>query len=258
MACHARRRVRGHGPDLVFVNPHHCRRRHLGCPTWATRCRHCPRRPCWFHSLVGGVHRQPAHRGYVDDRVVPSFGAGVPHLLGHRVSRTGTQSGSLDYVESLANARRRRLQHRPRPTCCHWRCSIVLSIRRVPPFLAILGTALFSGIPRHRSHSPMSSPRSSASPIRGRFLNGVEAIYSAMANGHVASSTNATINDLFSRWRHVKHAHHGVADPRRAQLRRDHGTRGVSRAGSCCPLVRQRSHPMAVSSPHSGYDPPSV
>jgi len=75
---------------------------------------------------------------------------------------------------------------------------IVLSIRRVPPFLAILGTALFSGILASFTQ-PDVVDAFVGKPDQGALLNGVEAIYKAMATGHVAHSSNETINDLFSR-----------------------------------------------------------
>jgi NhaC family Na+:H+ antiporter len=68
----------------------------------------------------------------------------------------------------------------------------------VPPFLAILGTALFSGILASFTQ-PDVVKAFVAKPGQGSVLNGIEAIFSAMANGHVAHSANATINDLFSR-----------------------------------------------------------
>jgi NhaC family Na+:H+ antiporter len=74
---------------------------------------------------------------------------------------------------------------------------IVLSLRRVPPFLAILGTALFSGILASFTQ-PEVVKAFADHPGQGSVLNGIEAIYQAMANGHVAQSSNATINKLFT------------------------------------------------------------
>jgi Na+:H+ antiporter, NhaC family len=75
---------------------------------------------------------------------------------------------------------------------------IVLSFRRVPPFLAILGTALFSGILASFTQPDVVKALVDE-PGQGSVLNGVEAIYTAMATGHVAHSSNETINSLFSR-----------------------------------------------------------
>jgi NhaC family Na+:H+ antiporter len=75
---------------------------------------------------------------------------------------------------------------------------LVLSIKRVPPFLAILGTALFSGILAAFTQ-PDVVKAFVGKPGQGVVRTSIEAIYSAMATGHVAHSTNQTINDLFSR-----------------------------------------------------------
>jgi NhaC family Na+:H+ antiporter len=75
---------------------------------------------------------------------------------------------------------------------------VVLSLRRIPPFLAILSTALFSGILASFTQ-PDVVKAFVGKPGQGAVLNGIEAVYKAMANGHVAHSTNETINSLFSR-----------------------------------------------------------
>jgi NhaC family Na+:H+ antiporter len=75
---------------------------------------------------------------------------------------------------------------------------VVLSLRRVPPFLAVLGTALFSGILASFTQ-PDVVKAFVGKPHQGPLLNGVEAVLQSMANGHVAHSSNETINDLFSR-----------------------------------------------------------
>jgi NhaC family Na+:H+ antiporter len=67
----------------------------------------------------------------------------------------------------------------------------------VPPFLAIIGTALFSGILASFTQ-PEVVKAFADHPGQGSVLNGIEAIYQAMANGHVAQSSNATINKLFT------------------------------------------------------------
>ena len=79
---------------------------------------------------------------------------------------------------------------------------IVLSIRRVPPFLAILGTALFSGVLASVTQPDVVSDFV-GKPGQGRFLNGVEAIFSSMATGHVASSTTkpSTTSSRAAAWR---------------------------------------------------------
>jgi len=74
----------------------------------------------------------------------------------------------------------------------------VLSAIQVPPFLAIFGTALFSGILASFTQ-PEVVKALVDKPGQGPVLNGIEAIYKSMATGHVANSSNDTINALFSR-----------------------------------------------------------
>jgi len=75
---------------------------------------------------------------------------------------------------------------------------IVLSVVQVPPFLAIFGTAVFSGVLASFTQ-PDVVKALVGKPGQGPVLNGVEAIYKSMATGHVAHSSNDTINALFSR-----------------------------------------------------------
>ena len=82
-----------------------------------------------------------------------------------------------------------------------------------------------------RSRSRSSSRRSSTSPARDRVLTGIEAIYAAMANGFVSATGNETIDALFSRGGMAGDADDDLADPRRAELRRDHGGGRASSIG---------------------------
>jgi len=75
---------------------------------------------------------------------------------------------------------------------------IVLSFIQVPPFLAIFGTALFSGVLASFTQ-PEVVKALVGKPGQGPVLTGIEAIYTSMATGHVAHSSNDTINALFSR-----------------------------------------------------------
>ncbi|TML93532.1 MAG: Na+/H+ antiporter NhaC [Actinobacteria bacterium] len=75
---------------------------------------------------------------------------------------------------------------------------IVLAVRRVPPFLAIFGTAVLTGALASFTQSDVVRAFV-AKPGQGSFLNGIEATYKAMANGFVSTSGNKTIDDLFSR-----------------------------------------------------------
>jgi NhaC family Na+:H+ antiporter len=75
---------------------------------------------------------------------------------------------------------------------------IVLTFRQVPPFLAIFGVAVFSGI--LASFTQPDVVRAFVDePGQGAVLNGIEGLYESMANGFVSTSGNATIDDLFSR-----------------------------------------------------------
>ena len=75
---------------------------------------------------------------------------------------------------------------------------IVFSIRQVPPFLAIMAAAIFSGILASFTQ-PDVVKAFVDEPGQGAVLNGIEAVYGSMANGFVSTSGNATIDDLFSR-----------------------------------------------------------
>jgi Na+:H+ antiporter, NhaC family len=75
---------------------------------------------------------------------------------------------------------------------------IVLTFRQVPPFIAIFGVAVFSGI--LASFTQPDVVRAFVDePGQGAVLNGIEGVYESMANGFVSTSGNATIDDLFSR-----------------------------------------------------------
>jgi NhaC family Na+:H+ antiporter len=75
---------------------------------------------------------------------------------------------------------------------------VVLSVRKVPPFLAIFSCSLFAGV-----LALFTQPEVVATfigdPGRGPVVDGIEAVYTAMANGFVSESGNATIDALFSR-----------------------------------------------------------
>jgi Na+:H+ antiporter, NhaC family len=75
---------------------------------------------------------------------------------------------------------------------------IALSIWRVPPFLAIFGTAVLSGALASFTQ-PHVVEAFVGKPEQGAVLNGIEAIYKAMATGFVSSSGNEKVDALFSR-----------------------------------------------------------
>ena len=74
---------------------------------------------------------------------------------------------------------------------------VAITLRKVPPFLGIFGVAVFSGIlacftQRDAVEAFVDEPD------QGVVLDGIEAVYRALANGFVSASGNATIDDLFS------------------------------------------------------------
>jgi NhaC family Na+:H+ antiporter len=75
---------------------------------------------------------------------------------------------------------------------------VVVAWKQVPPFFAIFGVAIFSGV--LASFTQPDVVRAFVDePGQGVLLNGIEGIYDSMANGFVSTSGNATIDDLFSR-----------------------------------------------------------
>ncbi|HEY7044213.1 MAG TPA: Na+/H+ antiporter NhaC family protein [Nocardioidaceae bacterium] len=75
---------------------------------------------------------------------------------------------------------------------------IVFSFRRVPPFLAILGSALFAGILAPFTQWSMVQQFVNE-PGLGSVATGIKAIYASMATGFVSQSGNEKIDALFSR-----------------------------------------------------------
>ena len=107
---------------------------------------------------------------------------------------------------------------------------VIFSVRRVPPFLAIFSCALFAGVLALLHAAGRSWRRSSTSRARAPLLTGIEAIYAAMANGFVSDTGNETIDALFSRGGMAGMLTTIWLDPRRAELRRDHGGGGLPRS----------------------------
>jgi NhaC family Na+:H+ antiporter len=75
---------------------------------------------------------------------------------------------------------------------------VVLSIRKVPPFIAIFGCALFAGILACFTQ-PAVVEAFAGSPDQGRLTYSIEAVYAAMATGFVSDTGNETVDALFSR-----------------------------------------------------------
>jgi NhaC family Na+:H+ antiporter len=75
---------------------------------------------------------------------------------------------------------------------------IVVTMRRMPPFLGIFSVALLSGVFASFTQSDVVKAFVNK-PGQGAFMNGVDAIYQSMATGFVSHSGNAAIDSLFSR-----------------------------------------------------------
>ena len=74
---------------------------------------------------------------------------------------------------------------------------VVFTIKKVPPFLAILGSALFAGILACFTQWTVVKAFVD-DPALGPVATGIKAIYAAMATGFVSKSGNPAIDQLFS------------------------------------------------------------
>ena len=75
---------------------------------------------------------------------------------------------------------------------------VVFTLKKVAPFLAILGSALFAGILACFTQWTIVQAFV-ADPSLGPLATGMKAIYAAMATGFVSNTGNSTIDQLFSR-----------------------------------------------------------
>jgi NhaC family Na+:H+ antiporter len=75
---------------------------------------------------------------------------------------------------------------------------VVFTLRKVPPFLAILGSALFAGILACFTQWTIVQAFV-GEPSLGPVATGIKAIYAAMATGFVSNTGNSAIDQLFSR-----------------------------------------------------------
>ena len=75
---------------------------------------------------------------------------------------------------------------------------VVFTVRKVPPFLAILGSALFAGILACFTQWPVVKAFVDE-PGRSAVGTAVKGVYAAMATGFVSNSGNEAIDTLFSR-----------------------------------------------------------
>ena len=144
-------------------------------------------------SLVGGVTTNEHIKGMMWT-VVPSFGIALMAFL--VLGFTQHTSGSVDTqvardaLDSVFNISPVALL----PIAV----LVVLAVKRVPPFLAIFGTAVLTGV-LACIIQPDVVKAFVAKPGQNVVLNGIEAIYKAMANGFVSTSGNEKIDALFSR-----------------------------------------------------------
>jgi NhaC family Na+:H+ antiporter len=75
---------------------------------------------------------------------------------------------------------------------------IAFAVKQVPPFLAILGSALFAGV--LAPFTQWSAVRAFVDdPGLNPVTTGIKAVFAAMANGFVSATGNEKIDDLFSR-----------------------------------------------------------
>jgi Na+:H+ antiporter, NhaC family len=144
-------------------------------------------------SLVGGVTVNQHIRGMLWT-VAPSFVLAVGIFLGAGFAENPSGGASTAAARDAVTA----VYHITPWNLLPLVLLIVLSVLQVPPFLAIFGTALFScvlasftqpGVVKALVDKPGQRP----------VLNGIEAVYTSMATGHVAHSSNEAINALFSR-----------------------------------------------------------
>jgi NhaC family Na+:H+ antiporter len=75
---------------------------------------------------------------------------------------------------------------------------VFFTIRKVPPFLAILGSALFAGVLACFTQWTVVKAFV-GDPSLGPVATGIKAVYGAMATGFVSKTGNAAIDQLFSR-----------------------------------------------------------
>jgi NhaC family Na+:H+ antiporter len=144
-------------------------------------------------SLVGGVTTNEHIRGMAWT-VIPSFGLAlvVFTVLGFTAHTSGAIDTHeareiLDSVFTISPL-----------TLLPIVLLVVLAVRRVPPFLAIFGTAVFSGV-LAAFIQPDAVAAFVGKPDQGVVLNSIEAVYKAMATGFVSTSGHENIDALFSR-----------------------------------------------------------
>jgi len=144
-------------------------------------------------SIVGGVTVDQHIRGMART-VVPAFLVALAFFLIMGLSANTSAGASTKAAEdALASV------FNISPICLlPLLLLVVLSLLRVPPFIAIFGTAIVSC-----AFAAFTQPAVVQSfigrPDQNAVLTGIEAAYRAMGQGFVLKSSNETINALFSR-----------------------------------------------------------
>ena len=208
---------------------------------------------------------QPAHAEHVlDGRAGVRRSASSLFLV---LGRVADPDAAISTDEARDVAGRRRSTSR-RSTCCRWSLLVVLAVLRMPPFLAILGSALFAGV-----LAPFIQWDAVEAfvddPSLGTVATGIEG--HLRGHGHRLRQRLRRAPDrrpVLAR-RHGQHADHDLAGPRRALLRRRHGARRLPAAAARADRVprpptrlahRRRSTPAAsgsTSSPATSTSPTS-
>jgi NhaC family Na+:H+ antiporter len=144
--------------------------------------------------IVGGVTVQEHIRGMVRT-VLPSFAIALAifFVMGLTAGGASTADQTKQAQDALASV------FHISPWCLvPLLLLVVLSLLRVPPFLAIFGTAIFSC-----AYAPFVQPQIVrdfvGKPEQNVVLNAVEAAYKALGEGFVLNSPVESINSLFSR-----------------------------------------------------------
>lgn len=146
-------------------------------------------------SIVGGVTVNQHIRGMLWT-VGPSFCIALAIFLVIGLLGGSTASAATD--TAAAQAALEKVFHIGPANLLPLGLLIVLAILRVPPFLSIFGTAILSGVLASFTQ-PQVVEAFVGKPGQGPLLDGIEAIYQAMATGFVLESGNDKVDALFSR-----------------------------------------------------------
>jgi len=175
-------------------------------------------------SLVGGV-TTGEHIRAMFWTTGPSFAIALVIFLG--ISLTEDSSSSSVDIES-AQATLRQAFNISAVNLLPLAVLIAFSIIKFPAFLSIFLTAIFSGVLACFTQYDQVIKFANDPELSPPFAL-IKGIYSAMGTGYVSNSGVESIDTLFFRRRHERHAHDGLADSWRARLRRDHGTGRIPR-----------------------------